>query len=327
MTRGWCAVQFSFAASCVLFSTARAAPPGALRLDRGRFTVIHYERDRVLAASALDAAVTRDTFPFLPRASSRIVILIAPDEATFREWAGQSGLPWAAAVAFVEQHRVVMQGRSATADAGNPLQVLRHELAHIALHDYLGGITPRWFDEGYASYAAGEARTEGFLSTNAALLFRRMPTLAALDAMLASQQGTEARAGYALALRAVSDLAAIDARHGLTPLLSAWKERASFDLAMRRAFAQTSGDFEREWQQRTRWQFAFLAVATNSAIGGLALVALLVPFYRSRRRKQQERLDEMRRREAVTEAAMRSAALDDLLGVRAPVASPPAADA
>ena len=253
--------------------------------------------------------------------------MIAPDASTFREWAGQADFPWAAAVAFVEQHRVVMQGRSASPGAGDPLQVLRHELAHVALHDYLGGTAPRWFAEGYASYAAGEERTEGFLATNAALLFRRMPTLGALDSMLASRTGTEARAGYALALRAVADLAAIDPALGLTPLLTAWKERDSFDLAMRRAYAQTSDDFEREWQQRTRWQFAFLAIATNSAMGGLVLVALLVPLHRSRRRKQQERLDEMRRREAITDAAMRSAALDAMLGAIRPVSTPPSGDA
>ncbi len=275
--------------------------------------MIHYPTDAALAAAALDAAVTRDSFPFLPRSSSRIVIMIAPDAATFREWAGQADFPWAAALAFVEQRRVVMQGRSANSGAGSPLQVLRHELAHIALHDHLGALAPRWFEEGYASYAAGEERTDNFLSANAALVFRGMPSLAALDTLLANRRGTDARAGYALALRAVSDLAAMDRERGLAPLFAAWKERGSFDLAMRRAYAQTSDDFERDWRRRTRWQFAFLAVAVNSAMGGLVLVAMLVPLYRARRRRQQQRLDEMRRREAITEAAMRSAALDDML--------------
>jgi hypothetical protein len=312
LTRLWCALLLCAAADGILPTELHGAPPGAQRLDRGRFTVIHYAADQRLAKSVLEAAFTRDSFPALPRSASRILIMIAPDAATFREWAGQSDLPWAAAVAFVEQHRVVMQGSSASSDAGAPLQVLRHELAHVALFDFLGGINPRWFDEGYASYAAGEERTEGFLSTNS---------------MLASGSGTEARAGYALALRAVSDLAAIDRRQGLTPLLTAWRERASFDLAMRRAYAQTAEDFEREWQQRTRWQFAFLAIVTNSAIGGLLLVAMLVPLHRSRRRRQRERLEEMRRREAVTEAAMRSAAVDAMLGAIRPAGRPGEPDA
>lgn len=306
---------------------ALAAPPGALRLDRGRFTVIHYASDATLAATALGAAVARDTFPWLPRSGAHIVIMIAPDAAVFREWAGRSAFPWTAALAFVSQHRIVMQGRNAPADAGEPMQVLRHELAHVALYDYLGPLTPRWFDEGYASYAAGEERTQGFLSTNAALVFRGMPSLAALDTMLASPRTTDARAAYALSLRAVSDLAAVDPVHGLAPFLEAWRERRSFDLATRRAFALTATQFERGWQQRTRWRFAFLAVAADSAIGTIVVAALLVPLYRTRQTKQRARLDEMRRREAITERTNQSVALDALMRSIGPSAPPSLPDA
>lgn len=306
---------------------ADAAPPGARRLDGGRYTVIHYPGDAVLAASALRAAVSRDSFPFLPRSRAHVVIMIAPDAATFREWAGQAAFPWAAAVAFVEQHRVVMQGRTATSDAGNPLQVLRHELAHVALYDHIGLIAPRWFEEGYASYAAGEERTDGFIATNAALAFRTMPSLAALDTMLANSRGTDARAGYALALRAVADLAAIDPQRGLAPLLSAWRERGSFDLAMRRAFALTAEQFERDWQRRTRWQFAFLAMAADSAFVTALFLLLLLPLHRARRRRNAARLAAMREREATTEHALRSAALDAVLHAVRPVAHRPERDA
>ena len=239
--------------------------------------------------------------------------MIAPDAAVFREWAGQSSLPWTAALAFVEQHRIVVQGHTAASDAGDPLQVLRHELAHVALYDYLGTLPPRWFDEGYASYAAGEERTQGFLSVNVAMVFRGMPSLAALDTMLTGRRTTEARAAYALALRAVGDLASIDRERGLGPFFAAWRERRSFDLATRRAFTLTAADFESGWQQRTRWRFAFLAVAADGALGTLVLLLLLAPAWRSRRARQRARLDELRRREAITEQSSRSAALDALM--------------
>ena len=314
-------------ASCVAGQALAWAPPGARRIDRGRFTVIHYASDATLAATALESAVARDSFPWLPRSTSRIVIMIAPDAAVFREWAGHSAFPWTAALAFVDQRRIVMQGRGAPGDAGDPLQVLRHELAHIALHDYLGGLPPRWFDEGYASYAAGEERTQGFLATNAALVFRGMPSLAALDTMLANPRGTDARAGYALALRAVSDLARIDPERGLAPFFEAWKARGSFDLAMRRAFAETSDDFEATWQRRTRWQFAFLSVAADSALGTVGLLLVLIPLYRSRRRAQAERLAAMRRREAIDESLARSSALDSVMRTIGPLPPTPGSDA
>ena len=62
-------------------------------------------------------------------------------------------------------------------DAGDPREVLRHELAHLALHEYLGDLPPRWFDEGYASYAAREWSREDALSANVALAIRGTPTL------------------------------------------------------------------------------------------------------------------------------------------------------
>jgi hypothetical protein len=111
----------------------------------------------------------------------------------------------------------------------------------------------------------------------------------------------------------VSDLAAIDPAHGLAPLFEAWRERRSFDLAMRRAFAVTATDFEAQWHQRTRWSFAFLAVAVDSAIGSLVLVVLLAPLYQSRRRAQRARLEDLQRREAITDRTNQSAALDALM--------------
>lgn len=304
---------------------AQGTPTGALRLDSNRFTVLHYPRDAAMARAVLEAATMRDSFPALPRSTERIVILIAPDAATFRKWAGTSAFAWAAAVAFVDQRRVVIQGGSAPSDAGNPIQVLRHELAHIALHDYLGDLPPRWFEEGYASYAAGEERTEGFVATNVALVFRRMPTLAGLDTMLASRVTSDAQAAYALSLHAVSDLASIDRERGLEPLITAWKSRRSFDLALRRSYAITAERFESDWRSRARWQYAFLAIGADSVLA-VALMALgIIPLWRSRRRAQRERLDAMRAREAITERASQSEALDVL--IRAIASKPARSDA
>jgi hypothetical protein len=304
-----------------------ASPTGALRIDSGRFTVLFYPADRSMAAAALEAAARRDAFPGLPPGMQRIVIQIAPDAAVFREWAGNETRRWAAAVAFVDQHRVVVQGGRPNADAGNPIQVLRHELAHIALHDAVGDAAPRWFSEGYASFAAGEDRDDGFLATNVALLFRTLPTLAGLDSMLVSANATEARAGYALALRAVSDLAVLDRERGLERLLAAMRERGSFDLATRRVFAMTTEQFERDWQRRTRWRFAFLAVGVDSAAGITLLLLCLLPLWRSRRRAQRLRLSAMRDHEARSDGAARSLALDAVLRSIAAGPGQPDADA
>ncbi|MDQ6634461.1 MAG: hypothetical protein M3Z10_06845, partial [Gemmatimonadota bacterium] len=128
------------------------------RLDVGRFTAVYFPQDEALARSLLASAAANDSFPWLPRPRQRVLVAIAPDAAHFRAWAGPAAPEWGAALAFPESRRVVMQGHSAGADAGDPVNVLRHELAHLALHERLGDRPPRWFDEGYASVAAREWR-------------------------------------------------------------------------------------------------------------------------------------------------------------------------
>jgi hypothetical protein len=189
----------------------------SIQLNGSRFSVLAEPRDIRLARSLLAAAVARDSYPGLPRPRAHVIISIAPDESHFRAWAGPAVPEWGAAVAFPGAQRIIVQGGGATSAAGDPIPTLRHELAHLALHEYLDGLPPRWFDEGYAMYAAGEPIRDDILSTNVALLMRGVPTLASLDTGLVGGEG-QAAVSYALAYRAVADLARLDPTHGLSRL-------------------------------------------------------------------------------------------------------------
>ena len=158
-----------------------------------------------------------------------------------------------------------MQGRSAGSEAGDPLVVLRHELAHLALHEALGDLPPRWFDEGYASFAANEVARDAVLGANLALLFRGMPSLDSLDAGFAGGS-MRAEGTYALAYRAVAELAARDPERGLTLFFEYWKETGRFELAVRRAYGITQSQFEAVWQSRTRRRYGGLALFADLSI-------------------------------------------------------------
>jgi len=282
------------------------------RLDRGRFTFLFFPQDRLLATSLAAHALATDTFPGLPRPLQRVSIAIAPDQRRFREWAGDAP-EWGSAVAFPESRRVVLQGRSAGSDAGDPLNVLRHELAHLALHERLGNMPRRWFDEGYASYAAREWGREEVLATNIALAVRGMPTL---DELETSFEGgaSAAQSAYALAYRAVAELAQIDRERGLSLFLEYWRTTGSFEKALRQAYGLTSADFEKRWRDRTRSQYGLLALASNLTVVGLMLLFVMAPLYVVRIRRNRRRLERMREAEAAAERAAQQSALDDLLG-------------
>jgi hypothetical protein len=298
---------FPFIALCPL--RAQDAPE---RIDRGRFTAVYFPTERALARSLLDGAVRTDSFPGLPRPRQRVLLALAPDRRRFREWVGPGAPEWGAAIAFPESQRIVLQGRSAGSDAGDPREVVRHELAHLALHESLGDLPPRWFDEGYASYSAREWSRDDALAANVALAVRGTPTLDALDDLFGAGS-MSAQNAYALAYRAVVELAALDTAHGLSLFFDAWRREGSMDRAIRSAYGMTLAGFEQRWRQRTRRRYGALALVGDVTVAGLLMLVLVVPLYVARRQRDKRRLAALVAADEVAERAARASAIEALL--------------
>ena len=297
---------------------ARALPQvgdnGLRVLERGRFTVRYAPTDERLANSLAASAAARDTFPGLPRPRVHVEIWVAPDDNTFRQWAGDGAPEWGNAFAFPVERRVVLHGHR-SGKGGDALEVLRHELAHLALHEALGDMPPRWFDEGYASYAAGEWGRDEVLATNFALAIAlgRLPTFAGLDSSF-SQGATTAQAAYAFSFRAVAELAAIDRARGLTLFFAYWRRDRSLEMATRQAYGLTLGGFEEYWQRATRRRYGGLALVTDLSLGAILVVAMVGPLWIIRRRRDRRRLEAMRTADAAQAERERASALAALLG-------------
>ena len=294
-------------------SGAVAQDDAPRRLDSGRFTVVYYPADDVLAHALVRAAAANDSFPWLPRPLQRVLIAVAPNAVQFRSWVGPSAPEWGAAIAFPDSRRVVMQGRSAASDAGDPVEVLRHELAHLALHERLGNRPPRWFDEGYASVAAREWRREDVLAANVALALKGTPSLDELDDGFRGGS-VAAQSAYALSYRAVTELASMDPDRGLTLFFHYWADGGSLDRAMRQAFALTLNGFEKEFQRRTSHRYGGLALFADLSIAMLVLTALLLPFLFARRARDRRRLRAMVAADEAAERAEQRSAIALLLG-------------
>jgi hypothetical protein len=282
----------------------------------GRFTAVYFPRDDALARSLLRSASLTDSFPWLPRPAQRVLIALAPDAVRFRNWAGVGAPEWGAALAFPQSRRIVMQGRSAGSDAGDPVEVLRHELAHLALHERLGDKPPRWFDEGYASVAAHEWRRDDVLATNVALALRGVPSFDELELGFAGG-ATAAQSAYALSYRAVTELAALDTARGLTLFFRYWEAGPSLDGAIRQAFGTTLSGFERDFRSRTKRRYGALALFADVSLASLVLMVLLLPFIIARRRRDRRRLAVMVEADLRAERAERDSALEALLGLGA----------
>jgi len=290
------------------------AQSGPQSLTEGRFTASFYPNESRLAHSLLQLAVATDTFPGLPRPKQPVMLLIAPDQRRFREWSGPGAPEWGAAIAIPSERRIVMQGRAAGSDAGDPREVVRHELAHLALHEALGDKPPRWFDEGYASYAARELTRDDVLAANVALAFRGMPHLDELDDDFAGS-GQMVQAAYALSYRAVVELAQLDTARGLTLFFENWERTGTFDLAIRATYGMTSAEFEQRWRERTQRRFGALALVGDFTLAGAFVALLLGPLYIARRRRDRRRLAALVAADAAVDsaAATPQSALEELL--------------
>jgi hypothetical protein len=319
-------VLATLAVAFALVSGARVAhaqPDTAHRIDAGRFTMVAWARDLPLARNLLAQAQRTDTFPGLARPRAKVVIAIAPDARRFREMAGGQPPEWGAAFAFPESNRILIQGTSAGSSAGDPFPVLRHELAHLALHEAMGDLPPRWFDEGYASYAAGETGREEYFATNLALVWSRMPGLVQLDDWFYGG-GQQAEAAYALSHRAVGDLAGLDRARGLTLFFEYWRETQRLDQAVRRAYGLTLASFEERWQSGVRRQYGWLALFTDFTLVTTITLAPLLPFWVARRRRDRRRLEAMRAADAAEEARRREE--ETLLAIMEPPIGVPSAE-
>jgi hypothetical protein len=301
---------------------AQSPYPGTERLDSLRFTFLFTGADRQLARSLMTGALARDSFPGLPHPRERVTIAVAPDARRFREWVGPGAPEWGAAIAFTQERRIVLQGRRASSLAGDPRAVVRHELAHLALREALDGLPPRWFDEGYASFAAGEWGRSEVLATNLALALRGVPRLDELDDEFA-HGASRAQQAYALAYLAVAEIAALDPARGLSLFFAYWKESESFDLALRRAYGMTETTFEERWRAGTRRRFGALALVTDLSLGIVVLLLVLGPLWALRLQRDRQRMAAMRASDEAQERRERESALEDLLFPGHPPASPP----
>lgn len=304
-------------------STLPAQDAGrAVELDSGRFTVVALPRDETLARSLLGQALAHDSFPGLPRPRAHARIVIAPDEARFREAIGSAAPEWGAAIAMPEHGTIVMQGGRSGSAAGDPRETLRHELAHLALYEALGDLPPRWFDEGYASYAAGEVARDDVLATNVALVFTGIPPLDSLDALFTGGE-SRAQTGYALARSAVAAVAALDRQRGLALFFQYWRETRSMDEALRRAYGVTESGFENSWRSTTRRRYGALAMLADLTFSAALFLALVGPLWVIRRRRDRRRMAQLRAADDLQERREREDAQDVLLyGARATPPSP-----
>lgn len=209
------------------------AQPAWHEITRGDTRVQFMPGDSLEAERVLGFLLGQPPLPGLPPGfPARATVYLAPDETTFRSLTG--GVPdWGAGVAIPDQRALVVPAYASRRSApGAANAVLRHEWAHLGLHEYLEGLQiPRWFDEGYALWAEGGFDASEAWRLRILLALDRTPPLDSLTLMWPRDQAS-AEAAYLLSGSAISYLVEESGERGVRLLLERWREGASLDRAL-----------------------------------------------------------------------------------------------
>ncbi len=231
----------------------------------------------------LDFLELQGPLPGLPDTLPDHVTAALPHSArAFDALTGGQVPEWRAGVAIPALDLLVVpigEGRALLSPEGR--RVLRHEWAHLGLHQYLGNArAPRWFDEGYAQYASGGWDATEAWRLRILLALGRTPPLDSLT-LTWPRDRASAEAAYLLAASAVDYLLRGGGERGLAIFLRRWRDDGSFDTGFRRTFGVTTGQFEEDWRGWVKSRYGWLFVLTRSAVFWMLLALVLLLMARS----------------------------------------------
>ncbi len=259
-----------------------ALPQQPSVVNVGSVTVVYWS-DEATAIALAELADRGGPWPGIPQPPpQRIRLVLATNDAQFDSITAGRLPEWGAAAAYPGSRTIVLQVDR------DYRRLLRHEMAHLALHSVVRRV-PRWFDEGYAAHAAAEWDQADVLQVNWIVLRGVVPTLAGLDRHIRDGGAVEAEASYALATTAVRLLERLGGERGLEPLITTLRDTPNFDEALRGTYQITLGQFETMWRRDLRRRYGWLLIFSSVTLFWAFVSLLLVVLWARRRQRDRER--------------------------------------
>lgn len=281
----------------------------------GDYVVYSWTASDRLARTVTQQAHEFNALPGLPADAPAfgqpIRIVLAPNDRIFRAATGGRAPEWGAGVAAPDEGLIVLRAYGGTGGAYSELRsILRHELAHIALYRFLPDArVPRWFNEGYAMWAAGELDNDGTWMLRLAFATGKAPPLDSLELSWPAV-AVDARIAYLLAASVVQYLVAESGTRGLEDFMRRWRASGDFDAALASTYGLSVDQLEIHWRRHVRRRYGWLAVITQSALVVTFVSIGVVALYLVRRRRDRAKLDRLRATELPDEPAYWSEPID-----------------
>jgi hypothetical protein len=272
------------------------------------------------------------TLPALPRdvldGSPPIMLVLAPDEERFATLTGGRVPHWGAGVAFPQSGVIVIPVQRAAAGGFDDVaRITIHELAHVALQRRLGEARiPRWFTEGYATWAAGQLDFEAGWLLRIAFVMRRAPPLDSLA--LGWPTGvTDARVAYLLSATVLEHLYAEGGEFALRRFLDRWADGHTMEEALFLTYGYSMAQLERSWSRAVRRRYGWTVFFSQATVIWTLLTLMVLALFVIRRRRDRRRMAALRASEIADTPAFWIPGYDDNAGsVDAPPVRPAGED-
>jgi hypothetical protein len=300
-----------------LAGSAAAAPDLVPLPGNGRIAV-SYEPGLEATARELQASAE----DVLERISTDLVDLPAPrfirvqlvrDASELAAVAPQGrGAPqWAIGVAYPDLGVITVATRRGPSLA-DPIQTLRHELAHVALGAALGPRAPHWLHEGFAYQHSMEWSWDRTETLAGMAWFGGIVPLDELDRSFPAEENPANRAyaqsydfvGYLSRRGRWDDTADDGDRWPFRRFLTALGQTGDIDAAAKKAFGKPIHELYDEWREDVSKRY-LLAPLGVLGLGVWCLCALLLALaWLRKRRVNRRRLDEWERDERIHDEAL-----------------------
>ncbi|HET9956042.1 MAG TPA: peptidase MA family metallohydrolase [Polyangiaceae bacterium] len=189
------------------------------------------------------------------------------------------------------------------------VQVFRHELAHVGLHEAVNGAhVPRWFDEGFAVFVSGETSLNRLQTLWMATLSDKLIPLEKLDEGFPAHE-SDAEIAYAQAVDVVRFLVRKREQFRFQGLVERLRAGQDFQAALRDAYGADMFTLEQEWRDDAAKRYTFWPVLLSGSVVWMGVLGLFLWAWRKRRSRSQATLARWAAEEAREDAVrMRQAA-------------------
>jgi hypothetical protein len=268
------------------------------------------------------APLLRDASEFRTRVSedlgqpvlAHVVVRVVRSPEQMAELAPEGAPPptYAAAVAYPPLHFIMLALKApVTWEAPDLGELMRHELAHVALADAVGDRhVPRWFNEGLAIRQSGELPWARLKTLWDASLSRTLIPLKDLDTAFPSAS-YDVNVAYAESADFVSFLMRDADRARFGSLVQRVGAGVAFDRAIEDAYGTDMRTLEFQWREEVGRRFGIVPMLTGGGLIWVVILGLAAAAWVKRRRRAKAKLEQWALEEAQVDAALAAAQASD----------------